>query len=347
MSKKRASVLFLVCGYIVFCLVKYFPDIKSEIISSLEMWAYVLIPSLFPYLVISVFVTSSGILKIFLPVTKIIAAIFNISEKSAEIYICSLFCGYPCGAVCSADLCRTGEISDSEAEKLICYTNNASPLFLVSVVGCSFIGSLTDGIALYVIQTLSAFLCAVLLRRTGTEHKIKPARMQNLHTNIAYCCENAVRIMINICGFVVLSAVCSEIIFISFKTVSDALSINMPKYIECALYSLFEISNGAKRITAYYNNKAWFAFLCAAVSWSGISVFLQIKSAAAKYIKTKNLIYAKSIQAFFSLCLGYFYKSMPQKITRFYNGNKMIEISLALSAIIFIIYIYKKIKQKA
>lgn len=347
MSKKRASVLFLICGYTVFCLVKYFPDIKSEIISSLEMWAYVLIPSLFPYLVISVFMTSSGILKIFLPVTKIIAAIFNISEKSAEVYICSLFCGYPCGAVCSSDLCSRGEISESEAEKLICYTNNASPLFLVSVVGCSFIGSLADGIALYVIQTVSAFFCAVLLRRSNAVNKTGPTHIHDSHPDIAYCCENAVRIMINICGFVVLSAVCSEIILISFKNAADMLGVTVPKYIECALYSLFEISNGAKRITAYYNGKIGFSFLCMAVSWSGISVFFQIKSAVTKNIKTKKLIYAKSIQALISLCLGYFYKSLPQKITRFYDGNKMIEISLALSAVIFILYIYKRVRQKA
>lgn len=347
MSKKKSLILFTVCGYIIFNLLMYYPIIKSEIISSVKMWAFVLVPSLFPYLVISVLLTSSGILKIFSPVISLISKLFKINKKSAEVYLCSLFCGYPCGALCSADLCRNGEVSPRDAERLICYTNNAGPLFLISAVGCSFLNSFIDGVALYFIQTISAFVCGLVLRNESKNCNSSRTVIRSGSADIAYCCENAVKTMINICGFVVLSAVCSKLIIITCNNIAADLKIKLPKYFECIIYSIFEITNGAKYISAYCNSNIGFAFLCMVISWSGISVFLQIKSVVEKNVRIKRLIQMKIFQSLIGFACGLIYKSLKIKSDNIYNANKYIELSLALSVLIFIIFIFKKYKQKA
>ena len=134
--KKEGSILkFLILAVIIYGLISNFKIINIEIISSLKMWATVLIPSLFPYLVISKYIVQNGFPNLFNPLKKLISKIFNIKSSSAEVFLCSLLCGYPCGAICASDIYEKGEISKSEAMRLMCFTNGASPVFLICAVG--------------------------------------------------------------------------------------------------------------------------------------------------------------------------------------------------------------------
>ena len=151
-----------ICGYIVYCLIFEFSTVKEEIVAVLFLWSNIIIPSVFPYLIISQYISNSNFTQK-IP-SGIISFIFGIKKCSIKAILCSTFCGYPSGAVCARNLYENGEIDINEAQRLICYTNNAGPLFLISAVGTSILGSTKDGVVIYLIQLVSSLVYGIVIR---------------------------------------------------------------------------------------------------------------------------------------------------------------------------------------
>lgn len=333
--KKYADLIKLFAGiWIVWFLIKDFAVIRNEVISVLKLWSGTLIPSLFPYLVLSGFLTSSEALA---PVNKLLfplRKLFKLSSGGMKIYVCSLFCGYPSGAVCTSELYKSGSISANEAERLICFTNNASPLFLITAVGESILGSAGDGFAIYVIQIISASVIAFSLtffsERKNTKHNFSNDGTTNGGKSFCDCCQSSVNAILMIGGYAVISTVLATIVILTVKQF-------FPGYNDGAngiIYGIFEISSALFKLSKI-NSSDIFPILCALVSWSGLSVILQIKSVLPKKIKTKKLIVSKICQATISFFLGTVYQKTQMTSNFSFPTEHIIKASLIISAILF------------
>jgi hypothetical protein len=73
-------------------------------------------------------------------------------------FICGIISGYPIGAKSVCDIYARGKISKSEAESLLAYCNNSGPLFVIGAVGVGIYGSLTVGVALYMVHIFCAIM---------------------------------------------------------------------------------------------------------------------------------------------------------------------------------------------
>ncbi len=112
-----------------------FPDaVKNGVINGLELGGRVLVPSIFPYLVISGILVKTGAL---LPISKKIK-IGKLSEPAKELLIPSLFCGYPTGARLSAFAYDNGSITKQEYILLFIFANIPGFGFAVSYLGGFF-----------------------------------------------------------------------------------------------------------------------------------------------------------------------------------------------------------------
>ncbi len=303
---KKIKSLFLFSGlvYIIFLLMGYFDEIRPCIICAAKMWATVLLPSLFPYLIISQYVSQSGILSVMYPIQRLVSALFNICYESAGIYICSLISGYPSGALCTSQLQKEGVIEFEEAKRLICFTNNPSPIFLISAVGGCMLGSVKDGIAIYTIQTIAAAMWGVGsgLKNPKSAKNIKKSTMCSV--SFTDCCSKAVTTILEIGGYIIIAAAAGKIILISLE--KGAIGNNLTN--SMIVYSFLEISNGMKALSPLASNPICFGVMCACASWGGISVILQIASASPKGISFKKIVSSKAIQSILSLFMGYAYR---------------------------------------
>ena len=182
----KKLLTMITASYAVFCLIFLYKDITEDIRIALTMWVHVLIPSLFPYLVLSQYITSSGIISNIPVLGKVIAKILSLSPAGVSVYLCSLMCGYPAGALCTAELWKQKSIGTSEAKRLITFTNNASPVFLICAIGEGMLKSLKDGLAIYIIQTASALIWGIMAARRAP----RPMGITNItksSANLIHC----------------------------------------------------------------------------------------------------------------------------------------------------------------
>ena len=65
--------------------------------------------------------------------------IFNVPGEGAFAFIMGIISGYPVGAKIVSDFKSRNICTDVECERLLAFTNNAGPLFIVGTVRCFLI----------------------------------------------------------------------------------------------------------------------------------------------------------------------------------------------------------------
>jgi len=342
--KKISFLKLLICAYIIYCLIFYFDIIKYEINSAIEMWIKIIVPSVFPYLVISRYISDADILSGSKNIAvKLLSKLFGISYCSVKAIVSSLICGYPSGAICALSLYKNSLITKDEAKRLICFTNNAGPLFLISAVGICLLGSVYDGCALYVIQLISAFIYGIASKKNNMTYLADKKAMKKNASDLCTYISQSVVTIVNICGFMIFAYVMSSCVMIAIKMCRiDFINEN---YLYIFIKGFFEISAGVKQASLFCDNDFGFAIICSIVSWSGVSVIMQIKSASENIISFKHLIKAKFIQAIISFVLGYAYSLLFDIKKQGLQSDIYIKISIIISAFMFLVYIIKNKKR--
>lgn len=138
-------------------------EVQTVLLQSLSLCGQVLIPALFPYLVLSrLYIAASHCLpsRLFRP----LGFLFGLNDAGCTAVLIGAVGGYPTGAATIAGLYQRNEISREEAEKLQFFACNCGPAFCCSVIGIGLYGSLTCGLLLYAITLISAILCGLLIR---------------------------------------------------------------------------------------------------------------------------------------------------------------------------------------
>lgn len=338
----KAFKLFI-CGFAVYSFIFEFNLVKAEITSAVTMWISVIIPSVFPYLVLSKYIISTDAMDIFeIFPGKLMSRIFKLSQSSIKAVICSLFCGYPSGAVCASSLLKEGLIQKDEAKRIITFTNNAGPLFLISAVGISMLGSAKDGFAIYVIQIISAFIYGITASIKSPQIRQMAYVSKSVHSDLCEAIRSSVATITNICGYMISAYVMSCCVLIFADKV---ITSHMAGWTEAFIKGFFEITQGIKSIASPGTGCVRFGIICAFVSWSGISVIMQIKSVAGDIISFRTLMYAKCMQAILSFGLGYLYKMVSGEAKPYIRNEVMIELSFIITVILFLIYLFKTRKK--
>ncbi len=266
------------------------------------------IPSLFPFMVLSDIVVSCGAVSFIARLLqKPTRLLFGVSGESGCSVILGMLCGFPTGARSALSVYDARRISKAELERLLCFCNSPSSAFLISAVGISLFGSRKYGIALYLITLLSAILTGIIFNLKSRLFSHKSNTFSPLDKN----CENisfssvgkfttsnfteavsaSAFSLIKISAFVVFFTV-----FIG--TLSSALSsFEISPNTNALIFGFFEMTSGVARSAAVFpaEQGAILAAFCA--GWSGLSVHFQIMSiCAGRDISFKPYFKAKFFQ---------------------------------------------------
>lgn len=129
--KKFLLHILLLC---FFFLILLFPALTlNGAVSGLLLWYSVLLPTLLPFII-----TTNLIIKTnsFTLISKIFGTpfekIFGVSKEGSFAVIIGFLCGYPMGAKVISDLYIHNTISKNEAQYLLSFCNNTSPIFIIS-----------------------------------------------------------------------------------------------------------------------------------------------------------------------------------------------------------------------
>lgn len=132
----RLAVLVGIAATMILYPQQIFPAAKRGI----DTWWQVVFPGLFPFFVISELMLQFGVvhfLSIFLE--PVMRPLFNVPGSGALVMAAGYTSGAPVGGVLTSHLHQQNLIRTEEASRLVAFTNNASPLFMLSSVAIGFL----------------------------------------------------------------------------------------------------------------------------------------------------------------------------------------------------------------
>lgn len=298
-----ASVLLGVAAALIFMLFLARSDIAIEYMKKgLKLCANTVIPSLFPFMVISELIVASGVgTRVGRVISRPVGWLFGVSEGGACAFILGIVCGFPIGAKALCSMLDRGEILKDEASRALTFCNNPGSAFVISAVGVSLFGSLRLGVTLYICVILSAAVVGAFGRlffrritRKGPTNKPYETDIRKTNTDAVGIFTSAIRSsalsMLTVCALVAF--------FSSLVGCLGAIleSLGAPTTLTSAIFAFFELSSGVG-MAADLPPTAAILLSSAALGWSGLSVHFQVMTVASgRNISFKPYFIAKFCQ---------------------------------------------------
>lgn len=224
----------------------------------LALCAGSVIPALFPFLAVSGLLTAldAGASLALGPLARLLGC----SRAGARAFLLGLTGSYPVGARTVAQLYRRGGISRREACRLLLFSNNCGPAFILGVAGLGCFGSLRAGVLLWGVHILAALVIALALPRQTAEPSERPgsvpARPALVPALIA-AVRDAAGTMVYICGFVVF-------FLVLLRVMGRVTGLSHP-----VLSGAVELTQG---ILALPHTRRGFVWAAGLLGWGGLSV---------------------------------------------------------------------------
>ena len=307
MREKIENVLIVIVLSVFFVLLFVFSkDISFSIIFSISIWKDNLLPSLFPFFVMSDLLLAYGFVDI---ISFFLGAImtkwFYLPKDAAFAFFVSLFSGFPSGSKYVNDLLNAKKISIEDANYLIMFTHFANPFFIVTTIGLFLLSNVKAGYIILVSHILSNIIVAFLFRKKkvifNNDNNYKKefylsSPDKPFITILTSSIFKSFKTLVNMLGIIMIFLMITTIIkkIIPLTGITNGL-----------LSGFLEMTQGVKYISNLDISlpiKA--SILSMIVSFSGLSVHFQVKSIIDETdIKYSNFLKARVVQSFISFFL--------------------------------------------
>lgn len=366
-SLKNKLYIIIFCSFIL-CLVLFSSSNLASAKEGLILWTNSVVPTLFPFFVATELLNHTN----FIPMlgkylNKFMRPVFKVPGEGAYAFLMGLISGYPVGAKIVCHLREKGLCTKDEGERMLAFTNNSGPLFIVGTVGISLFNNQTVGIILLITHILACITVGILFGFMKEEDKVKWDRY-NVNTRqkedktlggiLGESIKNAISTVLMIGGFVVIFSIIisilnnSHVLEIISKIISPiitSIGINA-EFVKPVLAGLIELTNGVKLVSEasivnYNLSIILSAFL---LGFGGVSILLQVSSIVAKTdLSMKKYVFGKLLQGIIAsvyvfLALNF----IPSLEVQSINIKFIISAILLVILIIFACIIIKNFWQK-
>ena len=302
----------------------YFPKTIYQLQNlGLSLWANSVLPSLLPFFIATELLGYTNVVplcgKLLSPIMR---PIFNVPGEGAFALLMGIISGYPVGAKIVANLKEQNLCTDIEAERLLAFTNNSGPLFIVGTVGIGLFYNASIGLILLIAHILACLTTGFIFRWWGkskeknyrnSEYSINSSTLSfcNLGEILSKSILNSINTILMIGGFVVLFSIIISMLQTSnlLNIISNVFSIfGIPNcFIISILTGLIEVTNGISFICTQNINIHIQIPLCSFIlGFGGFSVLLQVLSITSKAkISIKPYFIGKLLQACFACFYTY------------------------------------------
>lgn len=256
---------------------------------ALDLCLELILPSLFPFFVLSVLLNQLGLPgflgKLLAPAAS---RIYGITGAGASALFIGLTGGYPLGAAYIADMERSGAITASEGERLLAFCNNSGPAFIIGAVGAGAFHSSAAGFFLYGVHILSALITGLFFRQKGYCREIQPLQLESVYISQALptAVKQSVASLMNVCGFVMCFTVLVGLLdargYISLLCgwASEHFGLGLG-FCHAAFTGVLELGSSVGAMQGLNITPLNMALAAGVLGWGGISVHFQTMSVIA------------------------------------------------------------------
>ena len=268
--------------------------LSMGIVYGTELCLNALLPSIFPFLLLSEFIAHCGAGEIiFKPFGFIVHHLFRLNKSLTSAVVLSFIGGYPVGARQISFLLSNKVINKSEAERAICFCFNAGPAFAVSAVGVRIFGSIKVGIILFLSLALASiavgFISSLGHKASKERHRIKSLPLSNCFTESVW---SSAKIIANLSAFVI----CFSALIALFKEQLTGIC-------GAVIIGALEVTNSLPFLSGIYGAFAIFTAVCL-LSFGGLSVHVQVFSILSEHnLSFKKFYVSRILHAGISLLI--------------------------------------------
>ena len=190
------SKIKVVVGVFAFLMMLTNPQMVYEAaVFAVETWWNSVIPALLPFFIVSEFLMAIGLMEcLAVWMEPIMRPLFRLSGGSALAIVMGFVSGTPTAANITAGLYQKKLCTKDEAERLLAFTNNSGPLYILVAVAVGIFQTPSVGIILFLSHYPVNFLLGIILRFFAKDKKKKAnATKKNLLLagfNIIKCCQS-------------------------------------------------------------------------------------------------------------------------------------------------------------
>ncbi len=317
--RKPVFAITAACAMLIIIL-----DTKTALAGAsagLELCIRTIIPSLFPFIFLSGIINSSLLGHKF-ALLKPLGRFCRIPKGSESILLLGFLAGYPVGAQMITQAYQQGQLSQTDAKRMLGFCNNAGPAFLFGIFSVIFSNSIVSWV-LWAIHILSALLVGYLLpEKTATDCRIEPREEISIHSSI----QNTIKTMSVICGWVLLFRILisfCEKWFLRF----------LPVEIKIIFSGFLELSNGCIMLQRISDEGIRFVLASPILAFGGICVAMQT-SYVTQELACGNYFPGKILQTLISLLMSLFLQPLLFQNTYIAIRIQLIFITIAITSLL-------------
>ena len=329
----KTSFNFFICaaigcfGITVFIQSK---AITTAVIDSLFLCCNTLIPSLFPFLVVTGFLGNCPATPALNRMCAPLSRVFHQPKTMGAAILLGMVGGYPAGAGLISDGVKNKKITSTQGAHMACCCISAGPSFLVLGIGTGMAHSPQLGWYLLLSHLLATFLCGLLFRPKICTNYTGMAS-PNLSAGDAFVKSvmSASAKLVTICGFAVIAG--------TFIAALSAFGVR-----STLLSGLIEVTAGCLNASKSPSS-GLMLYLCLFTSLSSLSIISQVSAILSDAgVSTKKYILSRPIHALFSCTIGFLlYKFAPPYVETLSQPKpSMFEFSPLVSLILLAMIIY-------
>ena len=260
------------------------------------------IPSLFPFFVATELLMHTDLVfQLGVILNNCMKPLFNIRGEGAFVFIMGIISGYPMGAKLATNFRENNICSKEECERLLSFTNNSGPLFIIGTVGILMYGNTAIGVLLFITHILACITVGFIFRfwksrtrNVSSTYNVSDnvVTFSNLGEVISKSILSAIKSIFLIGGFVVLFNVIISL-FNNLMIFNILANIFLPifnfihvdtRFIIPILSGFIELTFGINSISLIHTPKLGISVIITAflLGFAGISIFLQVWSISSK-----------------------------------------------------------------
>lgn len=247
-------------------------DAKNALVGAMdgiELCISTVIPSLFPFFVISGLLTSSltgRSMKLLRPLGRLL----GIPCGCESLLMIGLLGGYPVGAQSISQAHQSGQLKKKDARRMLGFCSNAGPAFLFGMCGSIFSSALIPWVLWGVLIFSSVVVGCILPGKSSAS--FTPA---SKYITISEAMASSVRTMGQVCGWVVLF----RVVITFFQRWFFWM---LPQPLQVALKGFLELSNGCIALYKIPSEGLRFILCGSFLAFGGVCVGMQTVSVTQK-----------------------------------------------------------------